>query len=219
MVSANVANDVFRMVVCAMVVSLMNLFVWRGPVHGFVRSPEVIDKLASALVLLEDDGLLGGRALSAQLMLRTLLPIGHTHVNDWAGSVAPDVVAVLTATVSPLTLGAGGAAMSERHTLRLGGATAFAGGVLTFVGNILHPREPGQLDSAANLFDVVVRNHMWAADHIAITIGLALLLHGFYGVTQSIRNYPGAAWAHFAWHMAVIGVLLGLALMLTGLSR
>ena len=36
------------MVVCAMVVSLMNLFVWRGPVHGFVRSPEVIDKLASA---------------------------------------------------------------------------------------------------------------------------------------------------------------------------
>ena len=105
--------------------------------------------------------------------------------------------------------------MSERHTLRLGGATAFAGGVLTFVGNIFHPREPGQLDSAANLFDVVVRNHMWAADHIAITIGLALLLHGFYGVTQSIRNYPGAAWAHFAWHMAVIGVLLGLALMLT----
>ena len=105
--------------------------------------------------------------------------------------------------------------MSERHTLRLGGATAFAGGVLMFVGNILHPREPGQLDSAANLFDVVVRHHMWAADHIAITIGLALLLHGFYGVTQSIRNDPGAAWAHFAWHMAVIGVLLGLALMLT----
>lgn len=105
--------------------------------------------------------------------------------------------------------------MSQRHTLRLGGATAFAGGVLTFVGNILHPREPGQLDSAANLFDVVVRNHMWAADHVAITIGLALLLHGFYGVTQSIRNDPGAAWAHFAWHMAVIGVLLGLALMLT----
>ncbi len=105
--------------------------------------------------------------------------------------------------------------MSERHDLRLGGATAFAGGVLTFAGNIFHPREPGQLDSAANLFDVVIRNHMWAADHIAIAIGLALLLHGFYGVTQSIRNDPGEAWAHFAWHMVVIGVLLGLALMLT----
>jgi hypothetical protein len=105
--------------------------------------------------------------------------------------------------------------MSERHDLRLSGATAFVGGVLTFVGNIFHPRESGQLDSAANLFDVVIRHHMWAADHIAIAIGLALLLHGFYGVTQSIRNHPGDAWAHFAWHMAVIGVLFGLALMLT----
>jgi hypothetical protein len=29
------------------VVSLMNLLVWRGPVHASVRSPEMIDKLAS----------------------------------------------------------------------------------------------------------------------------------------------------------------------------
>lgn len=105
--------------------------------------------------------------------------------------------------------------MSDRPALRLSGATAFGGGVLTLVGNILHPREPGQLDSAANLFDVVVRHHMWAADHLMIAIGLALLLHGFYGVTQSIRDNRGAAWARFAWQMAAIGVLLGLALMLT----
>jgi len=105
--------------------------------------------------------------------------------------------------------------MPQRHALRLGGAAAFAGGVLTFVGNIVHPREPGQLDSAANLFDVAVRNHMWAADHVVIAVGLALVLHGFSGVTQSIRSCPGAEWAHFAWHMAVIGIVLGLALMLT----
>lgn len=30
-----------------MIVSLMNFVVWRGPVHASVRSPEVIDKLAS----------------------------------------------------------------------------------------------------------------------------------------------------------------------------
>ena len=56
---------------------------------------------------------------------------------------------------------------------------------------------------------------MWAADHFAIAIGLALLLHGFYGVTRSIGNHPGEAWARFAWHITIIGVLLGLALMLT----
>ena len=105
--------------------------------------------------------------------------------------------------------------MSMRHTLRLGGATAFAGGVLTFVGNVLHPREPGQLDSASNLFNVVIHSPTWAADHFVIAIGLALLLHGFYGVTRSISNHPGEAWARFAWHITIIGVLLGLALMLT----
>ena len=96
--------------------------------------------------------------------------------------------------------------MSQRHVLRLGGATAFGGGMLTFVGNIFHPREPGQLDSAANLFGVVIHNPMWAADHFVIAIGLALLLHGFYGLTQSIRGEPGATWARFAWHMAIVGV-------------
>ena len=105
--------------------------------------------------------------------------------------------------------------MSHRYAMRLGGATAFSGGVLTFVGNIFHPREAGQLDSAANLFDVVVRHQMRVADHLVVAIGLALLLHGFYGVTQSISSAPGAVWARFAWHMAVIGVLLGLGLMLT----
>jgi hypothetical protein len=105
--------------------------------------------------------------------------------------------------------------MSQRQVLQLGGATAFGGGLLTFVGNIFHPREPGQLDSAANLFAVVISDEMWTADHFVIAIGLALLLHGFYGLTQSIRSEPGATWARFAWHMAIPGVVFGLALMLT----
>ena len=103
--------------------------------------------------------------------------------------------------------------MSDHHALRLGGATAFLGGVLTFVGNVLHPREPGQLDSAANLFSVVLQSEMWAADHLVIAIGLALLLHGFYGLTRSIHSQPGAAWGRLAWHMAILGVVLGIALM------
>jgi hypothetical protein len=105
--------------------------------------------------------------------------------------------------------------MSQRPALRLGGATAIIGGVLTIVGNMFHPREPGQLDSAANLFSVVVHHQMWVADHLMIAMGLSLLLHGFYGVTQSIHTTPGAEWARFAWHMAAFGVLFGLGLMLT----
>jgi len=109
----------------------------------------------------------------------------------------------------------GQTAKSQRHALRLGGATAFGGGLLVFVGNIFHPREPGQLDSAANLLGVIIRHETWAADHVVIAIGLALLLHGLYGLTRSIRSEPGATWAHFAWQMAIVGVVFGLALMLT----
>ena len=105
--------------------------------------------------------------------------------------------------------------MSQLHVLRLGGATAIGGGTLTLVGNILHPREPGQLDSAANLFGVVLHTETWPADHLVIAIGLALLLHGFYALTQSIRSEPAAPWARFGWHMAIVGVVMGLALMLT----
>jgi hypothetical protein len=56
---------------------------------------------------------------------------------------------------------------------------------------------------------------MWTADHFVIAIGLALLLHGFYGLMQSISSEPGARWARFAWQMAFVGVVFGLALMLT----
>ncbi|MET1084611.1 MAG: hypothetical protein ABWY12_16435 [Burkholderiales bacterium] len=105
--------------------------------------------------------------------------------------------------------------MSQRDGLRLAGATAFAGGTLTFIGNLFHPREPGQLDSAANLFDVVVRHGTWTADHLLIAIGLALMLNGLSGLAHSIHGQPGATWARFAWHMAVLGTLFGLALMLT----
>lgn len=105
--------------------------------------------------------------------------------------------------------------MSQRHVVRLGAATALGGGTFTLAGNIFHPRAPGQLDSAANLFGVVVHTESWATDHFVIAIGLALLLQGFYGLTQSIRSEPAASWARFGWHMALVGVVMGLALMLT----
>ena len=78
--------------------------------------------------------------------------------------------------------------MSQRHVLQLSGATAFGGGILTFVGNIFHPREPGQLDSAANLFAVVIRDPMWTVDHFVIAIGLVGL------AAAGIQVMSGASW-------------------------
>jgi len=105
--------------------------------------------------------------------------------------------------------------MPERHPLRTGAVAAIGGGLLALIGNILHPREPGQLDNAASLFEVVAHTRIWVADHFLISIALALLLNGFSALTRSITGERGSAWAGFAWNIAVIGIVFGLALMLT----
>lgn len=78
----------------------------------------------------------------------------------------------------------------------------------------IHPREPGQLDDAENLLEVVAGSDIWVADHVVIATGIALLLGAFYGLTQSISG-SGAAWARLGWGVAIIGVGLGLVFMLT----
>ena len=105
--------------------------------------------------------------------------------------------------------------MSERHTLRIGAVAAIFGGIVLVVGNIFHPREPGQLDNARNLLQVVAGSDIWVADHVLILIGIALFLGAFYGLTHSITSKSGTAWARLAWAVAIIGVGLGLAFMLT----
>jgi TM2 domain-containing membrane protein YozV len=105
--------------------------------------------------------------------------------------------------------------MSQRPALRIGGGGAVVGGVVTLVGNILHPRESGQLDDAESLLDVAARSDLWVTSHFVILIGLAVLLGGFYGLARSIAGEPGTAWARLAFGFATIGTVFGIALMLT----
>jgi hypothetical protein len=105
--------------------------------------------------------------------------------------------------------------VSQLLVLRIGGVSAIVGGVLVLVGNIVHPREPGQLDDASALLEVIVDSEIWVADHLMIMIAMTLLLGAFYGVTHSITSGPGVVWAHLAWGMSIVGVGLGVAFMLT----
>lgn len=52
--------------------------------------------------------------------------------------------------------------MSEPNAARIGGVAAISGGILTLVGNVRHPREPGQLDDAESLLEVVAGSEAWA---------------------------------------------------------
>ena len=105
--------------------------------------------------------------------------------------------------------------MSQQQVLRVGGVGAVIGGVLVLVGNIIHPRESGQLDDAATLLAVASDSRIWVVDHLIIMIGIALLLGAFFGVTHSITGEAGAVWAQLAWGASIIGVGVGVVFMLT----
>jgi hypothetical protein len=105
--------------------------------------------------------------------------------------------------------------MPQTLVLRIGSVTAVLGGIFTLAGNIIHPREEGQLDDPETLLQVVADSDIWVADHMIIFIGVTLLLGAFYGVTHSISGESATAWARLAWGVAIVGVGLGALLMLT----
>jgi hypothetical protein len=105
--------------------------------------------------------------------------------------------------------------VSQRLLLRIGGVAGIIGGILTLAGNVAHPRESGQLDDAETLVRVVADSRVWVADHLIIMIGITMLLGAFFGLTHSITSETGRTWAFLAWGVAIIGVGLGIAFMLT----
>ena len=104
--------------------------------------------------------------------------------------------------------------MPPQRALRIGAVAAVIGGILALAGNILHPRESGQLDDAESLLAVAARSDTWVIDHLVILIAVTLLLLAFYGLSRSFTGEPGRSWARFAWAMAIIGVVFALTLML-----
>jgi hypothetical protein len=105
--------------------------------------------------------------------------------------------------------------MSERQVLRVGAGGAILGGFLILLGNIIHPRESGQLDDPGTLLEVVSNSSVWVVDHLVIMIGIAVLLAAFFGVTHSITGGAGMVWAQLAWGVSILGVGLGVTFMLT----
>lgn len=105
--------------------------------------------------------------------------------------------------------------MSQHLVLRLGGRSAIAGGFLILIGNVFHPREEGQLDSAGALLEVAAGSRFWVADHLVLMAGITVLLGAFFGMTHSISGEPGTMWARLAWGVAIIGVGFGVSFMLT----
>lgn len=86
---------------------------------------------------------------------------------------------------------------------------------MLLAGNVLHPREPGQLDNVVNFLDAVATSGMWVVVHTVLLIGITLLLCAYLGAASSLSEDQDSFWPQLGSGLAVVGGGLGVLFMLT----
>ena len=101
--------------------------------------------------------------------------------------------------------------------LRVGSYAGIAGALLGLVGNLLHPATPiGDPEGVAR---TIADSRLWVPDHLAIVLGLILMLGGLVAIAHSIQDGLPAALARLGSVAAVAGITIGLILVtLDGLA-
>jgi hypothetical protein len=115
-----------------------------------------------------------------------------------------------------------GGMMAEQTTstswiLRIGATAGIVGALLGLVGNLLHPATPtGDPEGVAR---AIADSQLWVADHLAIVLGLILMLGGLVALAHSIQDGLPGALARLGSIAAVAGITVGLILVtLDGLA-
>jgi Domain of unknown function (DUF4386) len=99
----------------------------------------------------------------------------------------------------------------DRWVLRMGGWAAIVGSLLGMVGNLVHPATP--MDDPEGVAQVIADSGMWVPIHLAIVLGIVLMLGGLVAVRYSIREGVAGALARFGLVAAIAGVTIGLILV------
>jgi hypothetical protein len=101
---------------------------------------------------------------------------------------------------------------SEGWIFRVGAASGIAGSVVAMVGNLLHPSTPtGDPEGVAR---VIADSESWVPVHLAIVLGLILMLGGLVAIYHSITGGLAGAMARFGYIAAIGGVTVGLILVI-----
>jgi Domain of unknown function (DUF4386) len=112
--------------------------------------------------------------------------------------------------------------MAEQTTstswiLRIGATAGIVGALLGLVGNLLHPATP--TDDPEGVARAIADSQLWVADHLAIVLGLILMLGGLVALAHSIQDGLPGALARLGSIAAVAGITVGLILVtLDGLA-
>jgi hypothetical protein len=104
------------------------------------------------------------------------------------------------------------ASVEQRRIYRLGGWSAVVGSVLGGVGNLVHPATP--LRDPVGVARAIAGSDLWVPVHLAIVVGIALMLGGLVALYHSIPGGTAATLARFGLFAAVSGVTIGLVLVI-----
>jgi hypothetical protein len=96
--------------------------------------------------------------------------------------------------------------------LKIGGWCAVAGSLLAGVGNLVHPVTP--MNDPAGVARVIADSDGWVPVHLAIVVGILLMLGGLVALDQSIGGGTAGTLARFGLWAAVGGVTIGLVLVI-----
>ncbi|HYU56874.1 MAG TPA: DUF4386 family protein [Actinomycetota bacterium] len=96
--------------------------------------------------------------------------------------------------------------------MRIGGISAIVGALLGMVGNLIHPVTP--IDDPEGVARVIAGSDIWVPVHLAIVLGIVLMLGGLVAIYHSIREGIAGALARFGLFGAVAGATIGMVLVI-----
>jgi hypothetical protein len=96
--------------------------------------------------------------------------------------------------------------------LQIGGWCAVAGSLLAGVGNLVHPVTP--MNDPVGVARVIAGSGSWVPVHLAIVVGILLMLGGLVALDRSIGGGIAGTLARFGLWAAVAGVTIGLVLVI-----
>jgi hypothetical protein len=95
--------------------------------------------------------------------------------------------------------------------LRIGAAAGIVGALLGLVGNLIHPATP--IDDPEAVARTIASSRIWVPSHLAIVVGLVLMLGGLLAIGRSIHGGLPGALARLGTAAAVAGITVGLILV------
>ena len=100
---------------------------------------------------------------------------------------------------------------SDGWVFRIGGASAILGSLMAMIGNLLHPMTP--VGDPTGVGHAIHGSDAWTIIHLAIVIGLILMLGGLMAIGASLHGPFASAMARFGWAAALVGGTVGLVLV------